>query len=325
MNKTKALTETSIITALLVIIIYMNTYVPLFNIVGNFILPIPIAIIYLRWNYKFSLMSVIVSSILTMFFSNPIAGFFCGVLSGSTGLALGYCLKHNMSYKKLILILTIVSTVSLGLSNYVVIKLINNDTIRGTVDKIVVSYKQSMDTVINSKSLPKESLDNLNNVKASIINSDFILNLLPVLLIFAGILNAVIDYNMARVFLKRLKFQLPEKPPFTEFYFGKDTSVFMLFAILAAIIIKYLNIPYGNNILSALVVIVAYIFIIEGIAVFTYYLRRKLQRSKLLTVILTLLLLNWPFLLLFIYLGLSDLIFDFRRVSFKKGIPKKQI
>lgn len=324
MNKTKALTETSIITALLVILILLNIYVPLFSIVGIFILPIPITIIYLRWGYKYSLMSILVSSLLTVFFSDPIVGILSGILSGSIGFALGFCLSHKIDYKKTILILTIVSTISLGLTNYIMISLVQMDTVRGFVDKLVVSYNQSIDTVLKSNMIPQSNLENLKSLKQS-INTDVILNQLPVIILIAGLLTALIDYNMARVFLKRLKFKMPEKPPFTEFCFGKNTSLFLIIFILVGIAINYLKLPFGAYVLNSLVMVVAYIFIIEGIAVASYYLRRKLKLSKVLTVLMIILLLNQPFIFLYIYLGLADLIIDFRRVSFKKGLPKKEI
>jgi uncharacterized protein YybS (DUF2232 family) len=86
MYNTKALIEGSLTTALIVVIMLINIYVPIFFIFVNFILPIPITVLYIRQDYKIALISVIASDILISMFYNPIAALSLIVLIGLTGI-----------------------------------------------------------------------------------------------------------------------------------------------------------------------------------------------------------------------------------------------
>ena len=52
---TKAVIEAGLISALIVVIMLINVYVPIFSIFGMFILPVPVTVLYIRHNYKVTL------------------------------------------------------------------------------------------------------------------------------------------------------------------------------------------------------------------------------------------------------------------------------
>ncbi|MBO3282441.1 DUF2232 domain-containing protein, partial [Intestinimonas butyriciproducens] len=56
---TKAIVEAGLTTAIIIVITLICVYVPILSMLTNFILPIPIAILFIRQNFKVTLVSIV--------------------------------------------------------------------------------------------------------------------------------------------------------------------------------------------------------------------------------------------------------------------------
>lgn len=94
-NRTKALVESSILTAAAVVLILMCLYLPAFFLVGLFIWPIPITLIYIRHGFKYSLLSLVVTYIITAMTSDPVTALGLVMVYGLLGVVLGYAVNSK--------------------------------------------------------------------------------------------------------------------------------------------------------------------------------------------------------------------------------------
>ena len=104
-NKTNSLVEAGLIVSLMIILIMLNLYFPIFSIFITFLLPIPIAVLYLRQDYKITLWAILVTGVITAMINNPITAVIITISFGTIGFLLGYCIKKQKSIFMTIMIL----------------------------------------------------------------------------------------------------------------------------------------------------------------------------------------------------------------------------
>lgn len=312
---TKKLVETAILSAISVIIIFLTINMPLFDIIGLFLLPIPTALLYTRNGYKYSVASVIVSSLITMFISNPIVGICMGVLYGLIGIVLGYCISSKKKFSTMILALFITCVLVNTAFIFINIKLVEKDSIRSVVQKQVQITKKTYDSIKpNSSGLPLDQQTQLKQMENTMFSVDSALKLLPFGIVLISLISAILNYFISTSIMKKLKVDVVERQPFSEFYFESKTGIFLIVVVILGLILHYSNIPAGDYMLNALIIMTALIFVIEGMAVTTYFFRNKLHFSRFTTVIFIIIIFTTPLILLFLYLGITDLIIDFRKI-----------
>ena len=76
------------------------------------ILPIPVAILYIRHNSKITITSIFLSIILTALVYNPIMAIYSAITYSVVGILLGYCVKKNKNSSITLLFLAIGSAIS---------------------------------------------------------------------------------------------------------------------------------------------------------------------------------------------------------------------
>ncbi len=84
-NKTNSLVEAGLIVSLMIILIMLNLYFPIFSIFITFLLPIPIAVLYLRQDYKITLWAILVTGVITAMINNPITAVIITISFGTIG------------------------------------------------------------------------------------------------------------------------------------------------------------------------------------------------------------------------------------------------
>ncbi len=94
-NKTNSLVEAGLIVSLMIVLIMLNLYFPIFSIFITFLLPIPIAVLYLRQDYKITLWAILVTGVITAMINNPITAVIITISFGTIGFLLGYCIKKT--------------------------------------------------------------------------------------------------------------------------------------------------------------------------------------------------------------------------------------
>jgi uncharacterized protein YybS (DUF2232 family) len=116
--------------------------------------------------------------------------------------------------------------------------------------------------------------------------------------------------------MRRLRYEIKPIPPVSELYINNRAGTFILvFAVIGALMNKY-GIAGGQNIAGASMLLIQMVLTVEGVVLAAYYLRRKIKMSRLLAFLVILLTVSSAgFIMIYVMLGLLDMIFDFRKLD----------
>jgi len=315
---TKAVVETGLISSLIVIIMLMTIYIPLFSMLGVFILPIPVTVLYIRHNYKVTVGGVVTSAILIAMLYSPISAFTSSVMFGFTGITLGYCIKKNKKVLTTLLFLAVASAAAMIIDFSVYVTFINHGGIIAFINHQIQMMKDSMiaaNEIYSKMGVPQAQLAQLN-AQFNILTPEFIIQLMPAVLLFMAFSSAYINYSMTRVILRKLKYEIEPIAPFTSLYINNRIGTSVLILIIVGMLLDRSNISSGKFILVSFEIVLQMILLIDGVAVAAYYLKNTLKFRNVFAVLIIIFTVSSPSIsIVYVCTGLMDMIFDFRKLD----------
>lgn len=314
---THAIVEAGLITAIIVVIMLFSVYVPIFSMLGTFILPIPVTVLYIRQNWKVTLTAVFVSGIIIAMSYDPISALTATVLFGSTGITLGYCIRHAKKFSFTIILLATASAAATLLDLVVYVNLIDKKGLMGFINENIKIINGSMDTV-NSMYLKmginQTQLAQLKQTFA-IFTPDFILKLIPAMLIVASFFSAYFNYIITKAILKKLRYEMKEEVAFTKIYINNRIGTFLVVLVIIGILLNRYNMSSGGYVFNSSTIVLQIALLTDGVSLAAYYLRNKFRLPKAFTIILIIVTVFSQASNLLVIAGLIDMVLDFRRLD----------
>jgi uncharacterized protein YybS (DUF2232 family) len=319
---TKSVVEAGIISAIIVVLMLVTGYVPIMSLMGTLILPVPVALLFIRHDLKVTIAAVAVSTIITGLLFNPIQALLSAISFALTGLTLGYCIKRDKSSNYTLLWLAIVSLIATIITLIFTVYLIQGTSIPAFFNKFVnemnMALKESIDmtkAIYSKAGITEEQLKQLDAMFA-VFNAEFLINAFAAILIIQAALSAFLNYVTAKAILKRLGYHMKPMTPFTELYVNSLAGAFIVMPFPLGIYLKAKNLPLGGPILTSGQLLMQYTFLIVGISVAAYFLKNRFRLSKgVITLIILFTTFNTAFASILLYLGIADMIFDFRKIN----------
>ncbi len=312
---TKSVVEAGILSALIVVLVLFVQFVPVLGILGFFILPIPVAVLYIKHGIKISVTALVVCIIISCMVIGIINGIGFGVQYGLTGLALGYCFKKQIKESKSLLILSIASMISYILVIALNLLFINKALFVDAINELVSTMKKYAETSI-SMSGSAISSDQANFIRDQINNITVksILTWIPAGIIMYSFVSAFINFILTRSILKRLRFRVGELVPFDRVYIDNRIGALMIISACLGIILQRYNIAAGDYIFNTALIVMNLTFNVIGAALIYYFAKNRLRLTKAIAVLITVgfFFMGGP---LVFYIGFTDMIFDFRKVD----------
>jgi uncharacterized protein YybS (DUF2232 family) len=322
---TKSIVEAGLNAALVVAIMLMNAYVPAFSLIGTFLLPIPITILYIRYDLKSTLGAIFVSAVLVALLVGPITALHSSVVYGLSGIALGYCLKKRKKISATLGILTIASAIGTAFSYYVFGYLISNKGIRGLLQQTVDAMHTSKTMVIDMYT--KMGVDTAQFeplLKAfDLYTVETLLLFLPAMLILGGFFSAYLNFIISKGILKRFKYELPQMTPFTQVYFDNRIGALLIIIICIGVILTAQGIKLGGYLSTSGIMVLSFAFVVIGVAVVGYFLKNKYHMAKGFIILIIGFAIMSQLGSIFIFIGIADMIIDFRKVDPNRLLKKK--
>lgn len=315
---TKAIIEAGLISALIVVIMLLSVYVPIFDLVGVFILPIPVTILYVKHDFKVTLTSVVVSGIIVAFMYNPILALTTAFLYGSMGIILGYCIKKNKGFGFTISMLALASLVGIIFKFVVYALFIDKRGVYGLINNILQQFIDGLKMARNtyeSWGIDKKQLALVDEM-INTLKVDVLISFIPGMLIVFSYMSAYLNYIITKAVMKKLKYEINDVTPFSKLYVPNLLGAFLIIVLCIGIILSTKDIPIGTYIQNTTQVIILFSFMISGMSVAAYYLIGRFNWPKgWVAVLLIITYFLSPINMIYFYIGLADLIFDFRKVD----------
>ena len=321
---TRAIVEAALISVIISAIMIITGYVPIVSFIGALILPIPVAILYIRHNGKITITAIFLSIVLTSLVYNPIMAIYSAIVYSIVGVALGYCVKSNKKSSVTLLFLTGGSALStiltiafsmLFIEKVGFINFLNNklefvkQSMKTSIDGVKAIYSQSGITSEQLKLLD----DNLKYIEK--MDVALILAILPAGIFMVAVFSAYLNYIVARAILKKLNYKMEEVLPFSRVYVSNILGAILIGTVCIGIILSSKDIYGGKFILGSSQILMQFIFAINGMAASAYFLRVKKNLSKSVVALIIVLIALSPLGSIYFSIGLMEMAFDFRKLD----------
>ncbi|MTI65025.1 MAG: DUF2232 domain-containing protein [Firmicutes bacterium] len=296
-DKTKKVTETAIITALMTILVILGLFVMPIAII---LFPVPYIILGVRHDVKYGLISIIGSGILLTILVDITVGIFITLLLGFLSVGLSYMIKKEFKTYQIITGGIVISIVSVIITINI-IAYITGISVIGQVE----SYFAEMLKMAQEVGLPNSQTELLKNrIETAKLT-------IPSTMIIFSIFNTYINYWVSVAILRRLGHNIPKIPKFKYFRLPGNVVTGSLVIILCTSLIWYLQILYYKTIAINVMSLLMFIFFIQGISVIMYLLDKTKLNRVLKVFIIIFAMLYVPIIGI---VGFIDAIFDFRKL-----------
>lgn len=312
-NKANSMVEAGILSALIVILSAIGTYVPALGFFLFILWPVPLIVLGVRHGFKWNLMALTVSALLLSILITPLSTIVLVGGWGFTGLVLGWCIKE----RKPLWTTMVYSTIVLTISTIFVFAL--NFFVLGVDPTVLIpqAIENSIETsteIYRSMGMPEDVIKQNLQTLTQVIG--FMKILLPSMIFLSSVSMSMLNIYVGRKLLKRLGTHLEDYgiPKFKEWVFP-DTLLFFYGATLVVLFIlrgQERSLLFAIN--ANISIITSIPMIIQGLCVVWYIVEKKNWPGFLKGMTVALLFIQ-PFVQYgVLFIGMLDYSFDFRKI-----------
>ncbi|CAM2865254.1 DUF2232 domain-containing protein [Hathewaya histolytica] len=280
---------------------------------GILILPIPIALFYIKFGLKNSCYFLFFASILNYILYGPLNVVSSILLTGVIGVILGYCINKEKSSINTVKLVTVVSMICI-IVNFIIYIKSRDIMIKSYIDSIINIFRQRIDeAMLAYKSLGIDStkLNNLSDLK-DIIDAKSIISSIPIMSIVYVFGFTTINYLIIQRMLKNSSIKGIKRVGFRRFYVTNLIGAFLIGIASIGIILESKEIGVGEYIGIWSISLMQFILILNGMAATTYFLVEKMKKTKKFTFILLIIILFLRYEQILASIGLLEMLFNFR-------------
>jgi uncharacterized protein YybS (DUF2232 family) len=312
--KTSSITESAMITGILVILAYLSNF---FSLV-MFFYPTPAIILAKRKGLKYAALSLMASDILVSMLLGIQTGMIFLILYTPLAIALAYGVCKDEDANKTILY----GSAAYMVSFVVLILLMNAVMGINFVQQMTEMYDESINIMKEMVSnMPAgtstagteemiKTFDEMGRTMNYIIT-----NVFPAILIVASVMTSYINYVVASKFAKRFSIKIRQHEGLSYFSFPKTFMAAMAALLILSFVLNLFKINVSLIQVNLFMVVFAAMFF-QGFAVLKFFLIRSNINKTLRTIILAMvLLLSGGFAQMLAIVGLVDLAIDLRKIK----------
>lgn len=310
-NQSRKLAHGAMMIAIFAVLMAIVFYVPVVNILAAIIAPLPIIWYSANYERKSSFLVAVVAVIVT-FFIGGLLLIPASLIFAAAGVAIGDAIYNKKSKVFMFLSTSIVLLFTFAIQYLISLRLFEVDFIRDSLDLMKTSYLESikMTEKLTGQAMPKEAIDNLNNM----------LNMLemtiPASITFAMLLSALIIISINLPILKRLKVDVPKFGKFSELRLPRSVLWYYLIALSINLFVR----PDPDSSLAIIMLNVSMILwvllTIQGIS-FIHFTIDAFGYPKFIKVLSTIMAI--PLYSFVILIGIIDLGFNARQYILEKS------
>ncbi|MBN2897333.1 MAG: DUF2232 domain-containing protein [Clostridia bacterium] len=310
MNERKrpvAMVEAGLLTALTIIFTIVGTYVPFLGFFLT-IVAIPLTLVGIRHGLKWSAASVVVSGIIGTMLVGITTGVSILLVSGSISLLMTYSFEHKWPISRMVIGASLLSTIMMAITFQLAF------TISGInfFDMMDASMVQSMEMM---KSMTAGSDQSAEMVKAMELSAETLKIVFPTMLFLTGVFHAVINVAVLKAVMKRFRMPFLPGKPFNEFCYDRSVLIGTSLILILSYLAGTMKIVDLMTLFTNVLLIIAFSFSIQGIAVMDYFFVRRGAKPGMRVFFITLLYVVLNGYILFGIIGWFDVIFNFRKLK----------
>lgn len=321
----KSLTRAGIYVVILAMFIYLSTLVPL-NLITNFALPLLLAYVYIKYNFKYFSVALLVAFIISVLSMDTASAILLFIMLAVISTTLGYCMKNNIKTTITFAVISVIGILFGILYFTVLIKVfmgIDYGTLLNDISKIFQSTINDAKKIYISNGMSQSQVNTLIDPLSEVFSKKSLENLIPSMVIILSVLYSYIECAIATYSFKRMKLKVPSKIHFTKIHMHNLVVAFGIIAICTGIIMDTFNIAYGEIIYTTALIVGQGALLVCGISLVINFLKSRAHINNALIVFIVIITLLFPITAYaYAFVGLVDAFVDFRKVSLN-NINKK--
>lgn len=308
-KNTRGLVESAIITAVICVLGIAGMYIPLLGLL-LFAVPTPLIILGRKYGIRYAMMSLIAASVVMISFSSPVTSLFIIALPGIPALVIGSMMKKKIKPVKILAAGTFVGIGITALS-LLLASNIMGVSLEDNMQHILKQSSEIQEYVYSVMGTNDEAIEMTREMMQAM--NDMIAVIIPSAIIVSAFASCYLNYILSAAILKRTGYQTEGFGPFRYFRMSKNTVQGIMVIAILSIAVSYLNIVDQKTLIMNVYLLGQLIFIVEGLAVLTYYLHIYKISKPLKIIIIVFSLLSKLGAMVLLFVGIMDIFIDLRK------------
>ena len=316
MNEDLRLSKVLPIVLLAIILILGSLYVPVLSLL-LVLIPVPFALIGTLSNIKNNIISLVITFLSLIFIVKSTYTMDIFINSVLPRMIIGIIAKKVLPDKTsnkyepifagtIVFILSIV--VHFIISKYL-FKIDILEQLLNSFNQNVQAQKSILESATNSQLLDTSNI--LNTFR----------NLIPSILFFRSMILSIVIYLVEVFTLKKMKYEDLSEIRFRNFYLPGNAILISFILYLVMIILSKMKTPlYTDAIFVNLQMVFDFMFIVQGIAVCIYFIRKWIKQGINTKIVLGALCIGLFGVVSISFIGMVDSVLDFRKVRICKSV-----
>lgn len=311
-HKTSAMVEAGIMAAIAIVMALIIMYVPVLGVFVNFLWPLPIVICGCRHGLKWSIMTLLVATIIIAMLMSPINAFFLAAIFGLLGLILGECMRRHLSPMKLMLYGSVGGIIAL------VLNIVLSFLVLG-IDPINMMFTSFDESLVQLAEYYREHGMSEADIKTSIDSYKEMFRMMRIIMPGAFFLcapvMAFVNYIAAKKILVKLGESFENFPDFVLLKVPKWVLWPYCISLLAVTYFYQTDQScWMYNVSVNVQTVCSFVLVFQGIVLLYWFVDTR-KKPRWWANIGMMLLFTIPiFSQIMVYVGAFDLVFDFRKI-----------
>ena len=303
----KALIEAALMATITSLFVIGTFYIPFLGILLT-VLPVPFIIISVRHGTKYTLLSLIIVSLIIGFITGILYTGFVFVIFAPIALAMGYAIKNRKKPYEVIGFGTAASM----FSSFFLLQVLAVATGTNIVDEIANAVRGAMEHQAEMLTAMELSVADINET----IN--YAMMIIPGLIVIQSMIGAFTNYYLTSKAINRFKFIDYQLGEFSDFKLPGNIIIGSFIIFVLSLMTKYIEGIQHISLITNVFIIFISIFFLQGITFISYLLKKSKVPTFIRVILVVLLVLISPLITVVAIMGLIDAVFDVRRFKEKR-------
>lgn len=279
-----------------------------------FLYPTLFIILGVKYGLNYNIISIIVSAFSIGLMTDKVSGMIILLAFSPLSIALNYLIVNRKKTLRTMVVSTLVSLVSFLL----VLSLMKDASGVSIVHQLEESFTQIINTQI-------EALKDMQLSQYEILQIEdfwegafkYVLLIMPSLIIIFSLITAYINYFISSVVLRKIGYGVVSIPRFSKFNLPSNVLLGTGIMLLGAFLLKWFKLPYYDTVLLNIMALASFVFFVQGLSVIDYRLIKRDIGRIFRILILLFFILVLPVSGIITFIGILDVILDFRKLKRK--------
>ncbi len=314
------MTESGLLAAITVIMGLVAVYIPVLGMAAAILWPLPIIVLVVRHGLRWGVMAAVSAGAIMAMLIEPMVSLRMLITFGPVSLMLGYGFRQQWPAARVLLLSLLAAVIAMlaGLGLVFLITGINPFTLQLDIMKesIAASTEAYRSMGIDEAELAKTTEEFSKAMDAVAL-------LLPLVLTASAILITYMNFWIGGRVLRRLGHEVPVLPAFAQWRLPKAFLYLFGFALVGMYWGGTREVGLLYQISLNVNMFASFGGFLQGAAVLAWLAKRARMSSWLLGVVLVFILFNGFFAQILAFVGLFDMIFDYRRRFEQRNSDRK--